>query len=333
VRGSARLAGAVLLVLATLAGPSRAQTEGDLVATGVPRPLQLVADGPSLIVLSPGARGDAAAEIYRVPLDADLPVDLSRQPRIRIPLAVSSAATLGSLALDPRSGDLFLGEENGTRIWRLSPDERLTLYATGLRRLAGGGTLAFDRRGRLVIVDYADPFLSQPEERPPPGLEQLREEDYRGPLVFRLTFDPAVPLPRRLGHLAPLFPRAWGGRASGLALPHMISLVALATDDLVLLTSSGELFRLGRDGAFGLFTRLPRGQYNRTHMVAAPDGTVFVSGGFHVGSVFQVSSDGVVTTLASKMADPQGIALDQRGWLYVAESSFHRIVRLPIPAR
>ena len=184
-----------------------------------------------------------------------------------------------------------------------------------------------------MIVDYADPFLSQPEERPPPGLEQLREEDYRGPLVFRLTFDPAVPLPRRLGHLAPLFPRAWGGRASGLALPHMISLVALATDDLVLLTSSGELFRLGRDGAFGLFTRLPRGQYNRTHMVAAPDGTVFVSGGFHVGSVFQVSSDGVVTTLASKMADPQGIALDQRGWLYVAESSFHRIVRLPIPAR
>src|SRR2546430_15827399 len=122
--------------------------------------------------------------------------DLSRQPRIRIPLAVSSAATLGSLALDPRSGDLFLGEENGTRIWRLSPDERLTLYATGLRRLAGGGTLAFDRLGRLVIVDYADPFLSQPEERPPPGLEQLREEDYRGPLVFRLTFDPAVPLPQ-----------------------------------------------------------------------------------------------------------------------------------------
>jgi len=51
----------VLLVSATLAGPSRAQTEGDLVATGVPRPLQLVADGPSLIVLSPGARGDAAA--------------------------------------------------------------------------------------------------------------------------------------------------------------------------------------------------------------------------------------------------------------------------------
>jgi len=101
----------------------------------------------------------------------------------------------------------------------------------------------------------------------------------------------------------------------------------------VLLTSSGELFRLGRDGAFELFTRLPRGPYNRTHMVAAPDGTIFVSGGFHVGSVFQVAPDGAVTTLAGRMADPEGIALDHRGRLYVAESSFHRIVRLPIPAR
>ena len=326
------LAPAVLFVWAALAAPSRAQTDGDVVATGVPRPLQLVADGQSLIVLSPGARGDAAGEIYRVPLDAELPVDLSRLPRIRIPLVASTASTLGSLALDPRSGDLFLGEENGTKIWRLSPDERLTLYATGLRRLAGGGTLAFDRLGRLVIVDYADPFLSQPEERAPPGLEQFRDEDYRGPLIFRLTFDPAISLPRRLGYAAPLFPRGWS-RASGLALPHMISLVALATDDLVLLTSSGELFRLGRDGAFELFTRLPRGQYNRTHMVAAPDGTIFVSGGFHVGSVFQVAPDGAVTTLAGRMADPEGIALDHRGRLYVAESSFHRIVRVPTSRR
>src|SRR5204862_341862 len=103
------------------------------------------------------------------------------------PIGVSGAATLGGLARDAGSGDLCLGEENGTRIWRLSPDERLTLYAVGLRRLAGGGTLAFDRLGRLVIVAYADPFLSQPEERAPPGLEQLREGDYRGPLVFRLA--------------------------------------------------------------------------------------------------------------------------------------------------
>ena len=80
MKGWSALAPAVLFVSAALAAPSRAQTDGDVVATGVPRPLQLVADGQSLIVLSPGARGDAAGEIYRVPLDAELPVDLSRLP-------------------------------------------------------------------------------------------------------------------------------------------------------------------------------------------------------------------------------------------------------------
>ena len=321
--------GAVLALagVLALAWGAPAAERVDVVATGIPRPLQLVWDGRVLVVLSPGARGDSAGELYRVPVGVDAPVDQSRRPRTRIPFA-DAAATLGSMALDPTSGDLFLGEENGTRIWRLEADERLTLYATGLRRLVGGGALALDRLGRLVLVDYADPFLSQPDERPPPGLEQLREEDYRGPLIFRLGHDPTIRLPRRLDYLAPLFPRAWSRRTGDSVLPHLISLVPLANDELVLLTSSGELFRLQGDGGFALFARLPRGQYNRTHMVAAPDGTIFVSGGFHVGSVFSVSPSGVVTTLASRLADPQGIALDGRGNLYVAESSFHRIVRL-----
>jgi hypothetical protein len=33
-------------------------------------------------------------------------------------------------------------------------------------------------------------------------------------------------------------------------------------------------------------------------------------------------------TLASDLADPEGIAVDGRGAVYVAESSLHRIVRL-----
>jgi hypothetical protein len=321
----------VLVVWADAAGQS-AQSARDVVATGVPRPLELLVDGQSLVVLSPGAQGGVAAEIYRVPLQtADPPIDLGRQPRVRLPLADASATILGSLALDARSGDLLLGEENGTRIWRLSTNGLLTLYATGLRRLAGGSVLAFDGRGRLVLVDYADPFLSESEERPPPGLEQFRDEDYRGPLVYRLAFDDSIRLPRRFGYLAPLFPRGWGARARGVVLPYFTAVVPLANDDLVLLTSSGDLYRLRRDGTLALFTQLPRGQYNRTHMVAAPDGTVFVSGGFQVTSIFRVSSSGAVTTLAQWMADPEGIALDGRGYLYVAESSLHRIVRLPVP--
>jgi sugar lactone lactonase YvrE len=99
-------------------------------------------------------------------------------------------------------------------------------------------------------------------------------------------------------------------------------------DELVFLTSGGELVRLAADGGFAAFARLPAGQYNRTNMVAAPGGAVFVSGGFHVGSVFRVGADGAVSTVVTRLADPEGIALDGRGDVYVAESSFHRIVRV-----
>jgi sugar lactone lactonase YvrE len=180
-------------------------------------------------------------------------------------------------------------------------------------------------------VDYADPYLSQAEGRPPPGLEQFRDEDYRGPLVIRLALDPGIPLPRHVGNVPPLYPRAWGGRAGGALLPFLISGLVLPDGDLLLLTSSGELYRLGSDGDLTLFARLPRGQYNRTNMIAAPDGTVFVSGGFHVGRVFRVSRAGAVAVVAADLADPAGIALDPQGALYIAESSVHRILRVREP--
>ncbi len=301
-------------------------------ATGVPRPLQLAVDGRVLVILSPGSQGDTAGEIYRVDLGGELPVDLSRQPRVRVPFADSRTATLGSLALDPQSRQLFLGEENGTRIYRLSSDGRLAVYATGLSRLPGGSPLAFDRQGRLVVVDHVDRSLSAGEERAPPGLEQLREEDYRGPLVFRLTADPDIPLPRRLDRLVPLYPRAWGGKTGGGLLPRLISLAPLASGDLALLGSTGEVFRLTTEGALVSLVQLPagHGQYNRTNMAPAPDGSVFISGGFHVARIFRVTMSGQVETVAENLGDPEGIVLDDRGYLYIAESSYHRIVRLKV---
>jgi hypothetical protein len=315
------------LLIGAGAGPAQPVPRLEVLATGVPRPLQLVFDSGSLVVLSPG-RGDSAGEIYRVDLGGPLPVDLSRQPRISVPFAASRLAALGSLALDPLTRDLFLGEENGRAIYRLTRDGRLTLYATGLHRLAGGGTLVFDRHGRLVILDYADPLLSQNGERVPPGLEELREEDYRGPLVLRLSADPTLPLPRRLGRTAPLFPRVWGGKAGGALLPRLIAGTPLDTDELVFLSSSGDLYRLTPDGAFSHFAHLPHGFYNRINMVAGPDGSVLVSGGFHVPRIFRVSPTGMVSVVADDLADPEGMALDPRGDLYIAESSLHRIVRL-----
>jgi len=75
--------------------------------------------------------------------------------------------------------------------------------------------VVFDARGRLLIVDFADPLLSEGEQRPLAGLEQFRDEDYRGPLVFRVTLDPTIPLPRRLATSPPLFPRARLSEYSG----------------------------------------------------------------------------------------------------------------------
>ena len=308
-------------------GASR-ETAVEVVAIGVPRPLQLAIEGRSLLVLGPGALGDSAGELYRVDLDAARPVDVARQPRVRIPYPAANPTTLGSLALHRASRAVFLGEENGRRIYQLTSNEQLSLYASGLRRLLGGSTLLVDGAGRLVVVDYADPLLQRDDEVDLPGLEQFRDEDYRGPLIFRLDTAGDVALPRRVSRLAPLFPRGWGGRAGGSLLPRFVSAADVGDGELALLASSGELYRLGADGVLAPFARLPLGQYQRTNMAAAPDGTLYVSGGFWVASVYRVTRDGTVSTVASRLGDPQGIAVDTNGDVYLAESALHRLVRL-----
>src|SRR5215470_13334149 len=161
----------VLLALTSASGREVVAPPGfEVVAIGVPRPQQLAFDRRTLVVLGPGARGDSAGEVYRLDLGA-LPVDVSRLPRVRVPFLDGRLATLGSMVLDPASRDLFVGEENGNRVYRLDVHERLTSYLDGLRRLPGGSALAFDSAGRLLVVDHADPLISPGEERPPSGLE------------------------------------------------------------------------------------------------------------------------------------------------------------------
>ena len=54
-------------------------------------------DGRSIVILSPGWRGDAAGEIYRLDLDGPLPADLSRRPAVRIPFSDPRAQRLGAV--------------------------------------------------------------------------------------------------------------------------------------------------------------------------------------------------------------------------------------------
>src|SRR5262249_32171692 len=109
----------------------------EVVATGIPSPAQLAfSTSGSLIVLSHGWRGDSAAEIFWLDPAAPQPVNASLTPRVVIPFADGPRkAVLGSLAVDPKTGDLFLGEENGNRIYRLTSDQRLVPVAVGLNQL------------------------------------------------------------------------------------------------------------------------------------------------------------------------------------------------------
>jgi hypothetical protein len=303
----------------------------EVVVTAVPRPVQLAfTSSGRLVVLSSGWRGDSAAEIFWLDPTAEAPINAALVPRVVIPFAEGPRKTaLGSLAVHPRTDDLFLGEENGNRIYRFGADKRLAPVVVGLNHLLGGSSFATDAFGRLAVLDYAS-FESQlrSEAPPPPSLGWLATEDYQGPLVFRVDPDAGVPLPRRLELIAPIFPRPPVRKVVGEPLNKFIAVVARGGGELTLLSSVGEVFVLSADAELRKVTRLPSGHFNRTSMAVAPDGSVYVSSGFHIREVYRVSPTGAVTSIASGLGDPQGIAVDATGALYIAETALHRIVRL-----
>lgn len=302
----------------------------EVVVTGIPRPIQLGFDAEgALVVLSQGWRGDAAGEIYRFDLRGAQPVDAARVPRTVIPFAGEPRKTaLGSFAVDPSSGDLFLGEENGNRIYRLGPGHRLQAVAVGLDHLLGGSTIALDPRGRLVFLDYASPETHLRSETPSaPSLSWLTEEGYRGPVVFRVDVHKDQPLPRRADGLAPILPHL--GR-QGVTWEPMWRLIGVtpAGDDLIVLSAVGEVLRLGADGDLRIIARLPGGHYHRINLAVGPDGSVFVCGGFQIRQIFRISPAGQVSRVAGELGDPGGIAFDSAGALYIAETALHRIIKI-----
>jgi hypothetical protein len=303
----------------------------DIVVTGLPRPIQLSLDARgALVVLSHGWRGDAAAELYRLDLNAAFPIDASRAPRVVIPFSEEPRKTVfGSLALEPGSGHPILGEENGNRIYRLGAGQRLETLVVGLNHLLGGSALAVDALGRLVFLDYASPETHLRSETPlPPSLTWLTEESYRGPLVFRIDTREARPLPRRADLLSAILPRAGVPPAGREPLWRLIGVVP-AGDDLVLLSSIGEVFRLAPGGELRQVAKLPPGHYHRINLATGPDGSIFVSSGFHIRQVFRVSPSGRVSVVASELGDPGGLVVDASGAIYVAETALHRIIRIP----
>ena len=333
--GTARALAKALLLLGLVLSPAAGVEVApgltiEVVVSGVPRPVQVALDASRhLVILSHGRQGDAAAELYRLEVSA-LPVDASRQPRVVIPFSSDPRkAAFGSLAVDPRSGDLFLGEENGNRIYRFQSTGQLTLFGVGLNHLLGGSSLAFERSGRLVVLDYASPEEQLRSEAPPPaGFEWLSGDAYHGPVVFRL--DPAenIPLPRRLDVIPPILPRGVPRRLVAEPLYRFIAVATMPSGEIVLLNSIGEVLVRSSDGTLRQLARLPSGHYHRTHMAVGPGGSVFVSSGFQIRQIFRIAPDGAVASIAQNLGDAQGIAVDDAGGLYVAETALHRVIRI-----
>jgi len=331
----------VVVALASLARvdaprPAVAQSRADgewrveVVVTQIPRPAQLAfTRAGRLVVLSHGWRGDAAGEIFEFDVSARLPVDGSRAPHIVVPFADGPRkSAFGSLAILAESGDLLLGEENGNRVSRLTHAHRLDDVAVGIQHLVGGGAIALDTRDRLVVLDYMSAETRMRSESPlPPTLESALGDGYQGPLVFRVDLRESS-LPRRLDLAPPLFPRAWATKPGAELLSRFISVVPLPGDDLLLLDSLGQLFRLTPGVGLQRVARLPAGHYHRTNMALGPDGSVYVSAGFHIRGLYRISPSGRVTSVARELGDPAGIAVDRDGAIYVAETALHRIIRL-----
>src|SRR5262249_45219558 len=63
-----------------------------------------------------------------------------------------------------------------------------------------------------------------------------------------------------------------------------------------------------------------------------PDGSVVVSTGFQIRRLVSISPEGVATTIAWDLGDPNGLAIDAAGVIYVAETAHHRVLRLTPPS-
>ena len=120
---------------------------------------------------------------------------------------------------------------------------------------------------------------------------------------------------------------------NGLAVGCIYGLVALGFVLIYKATelvnfAQGDLLMLGAFTCYMFVVWYGVGYWAALALAIARDGALFVSTGFHVRRLFRVSPEGTVKTIASELGDPNGVAVDPDGHIYVAETALHRVIRI-----
>jgi hypothetical protein len=342
VRALHELSGRASLLLLILAGGVAAQEwsgaslrggrqvvvppgyRAEVVARGLRLPQDLAVDpSGALWVLARAARSErAAGTLIRVPLDAPEPIDASRLLAVPVAFAPSTVPfEAGSVARDPRSGDLYVSEARGHHLYRVTPDGQVTLFARGGNALADGRALVFDAQGRLLVLDYAGRTMVA--EVTTDSLRDLLDaaDAYQGPVVHWLRVDEPLPLPRNLEHTGVAFPPG-AVRHRRAVLPRYSSLAVLPSGDLTASAGNGVIDRLRPDG-----TTARLAQLTGAGAVVADGANHLYAVDYPGGRIVRVHADGIVEPFAEGLTRPAALAiLDDRA-VVVAEDT-GRLIRI-----
>lgn len=309
------------------AGPTLRVPEGyrvEVLGVGFRLPQDLAFDPPDgLWVLSQTGRSDEAGTLMRLSIAGSDPVPAATLPTIGIPFSPDPARFRpGSLARHPTTGELFVAEQSGRHIFRVSPTGQASLYARGLNLLADTKALSFDGEARLLVLDASGRSLVADRDAGPPRDWFGDGERYVGPLLYRLRVDEPRPAPRNLEHAIPVFPPRRLREAGAQLGRYEGGVLALAGGDLILSGSGGRIDRLRLDGTITPVARIvPAGR-----VVAVDGGGDLYAVDYLGGRLVRVTRDGTVHRLIEGLARPAAVTV-AAGAIFVAEDT-GRILRI-----
>lgn len=274
-------------------------------------PLELLADG---FVDVAGVVVDTAGNVFVA--DRHVGTVTRIAPDHRRTTVASGLAHPRGLALD-EDGRLLIVEERAGRVVRLEPGGRRAVLVTGLKA------------PRWVAVDEAG-VIYVSARRVARAARDLDGDDTDPDMI--VTWSVA----RGLRVLADDFRRLEGLVAADGAV------YAATTGRRPKPAGDGVVYRIpvGADGAAGLVTTVgPSDRFERPIGIARDRlGAIYVaakrlgSGRHHADDVVvKLGSDGALSLFASGLEDPQGLAFDTAGNLYVADGRGGRVLRFLAP--